>query len=202
MSNNNEPIPASPGWAFFASRLSCADFQHRIRIRRDRTANKDRSNRRKQSNKIHWLSPFQKNGNKCQRTVRIAPPASTCAKLLTWNRVRTCRHPDRSEAKWRDLFLLPAVQPTRVPHPTLCVGWVSEDAQSASECVPQFPNRNLVQHNPQKRAISPHPIRYTGNRKNRNARDHSAGVFMYVSKRVCHPDRSGGICFFFSAFRG
>jgi hypothetical protein len=29
-----------------------------------------------------------------------------------------------------------------------------------------------------KLAISPHPIRYTGNSKNKNARDHLAGVFI------------------------
>jgi hypothetical protein len=31
-----------------------------------------------------------------------------------------------------------------------------------------------------KPAISPHPIRYTGNSKNKNARDHSAGVFILL----------------------
>jgi hypothetical protein len=30
-----------------------------------------------------------------------------------------------------------------------------------------------------KSAVSPHPIRYTGNRKNKNARDHAAGVFIF-----------------------
>jgi hypothetical protein len=60
----------------------------------------------------------------------------------------------------------------------------TEDAQSASECVPQFPNRNLVPNNPQKPAVSPDPIRYTGNSKNKNARDHPAGVFILADHGV------------------